>query len=111
MLEEEQQAHGGAWPPRDQQSASYPGTVPYQQYQPRRSGEQQRPPAAGGGIGDMAGDLQQQFKNFIGGAGGSSGRRGVGAQGQSQGQGHGGGGAGYQDQLNKFADSEWQHAF
>lgn len=49
----------------------------------------------------MAGDLQQQFRSFIGGAGGGPARRGTGAQGQGQGA----GGAGYQDQFNKIADT------
>jgi len=112
MLEEEQQARGGAWPPREQQNSPYSHSVPYQQYQPRRSGEYQRPSGeyqrpggtsagTGGGIGDMAGDLQQQFRTFIGGAGGGSARRGTGAQGQGQ----AGGGAGYQDQISKIADT------
>ncbi|KAG8770696.1 hypothetical protein FRC12_004102 [Ceratobasidium sp. 428] len=71
MLEEEQQAHGSSWPPQDHQAS--PHHVPYQTYQPRRSGEHQRPTGTGGGgggIGDMANDLQQQFRSFIGGAGG-----------------------------------------
>ena len=106
MLEEEQQANASAWPPAGGQ---YPGTVPYQQYQPRRSGEHQRPQnvgaggGAGAGFGDMAGDLQQQFRNFIGG---NSARRAPapGAQAQAQGGGAAGG-AGYQDQFNKIADT------
>ncbi|KAF8598828.1 hypothetical protein BDV93DRAFT_512210 [Ceratobasidium sp. AG-I] len=115
MLEEEEQARGGAWPPNEQQNNPYSQSVPYQQYQSRRSGEYQRPsgeyqrPAgtgqgAGGGIGEIAGDLQQQFRSFIGGAGGS-GRRTAGTQGQGQVQGQGAGGAGYQDQFNKIADT------
>lgn len=110
MLEEEEQARGGTWPPREQQYSPYSHAVPYQQYQPRRSGEYQRPsgeyqrPTSGaaGTSGGIAGDLQQQFRSFIGGAGGGSARRGSGAQGQAQGT----GGAGYQDQFNKIADSE-----
>ncbi|KAG9090472.1 hypothetical protein FS749_000512 [Ceratobasidium sp. UAMH 11750] len=101
MLEEEQAAHGGAWPPRDQTSAH---NVSYQTYQPRRSGEYQRPSGTGGGsIGGMANDFQQQFRSFIGGAGG----RGTGTQGQSQGQpqSQGSTGGGYQEQFNKFADT------
>ncbi|QRV94333.1 CUE domain protein [Ceratobasidium sp. AG-Ba] len=97
MLEEEQQAQGGSWPPREQ-TYSHSNNVPYQTYQSRRSGEHQRPSGGqGGGIGDMANDLQQQFRSFIGGA------RGTGTQSQPQTQ--GGSGAGYQDQFNKFADT------
>lgn len=97
MLEEEQQA--GAWQPTGNQ---YTQSVPYQQYQPRRSGEYQRPPAgAGGGFGEMAGDLQQQFRSFIGGA---TARRGP--QAAAPTQGGAGTGAGYQEQFNRIADSE-----
>ncbi|CAE6436633.1 unnamed protein product [Rhizoctonia solani] len=92
MLEEEQQANAGGWQPNNQYSQS----VPYQQYQPRRSGEYQRPPGtgAGAGFGEMAGGLQQQFRNFVGGA---SARTGAGGPTQ--------GGAGYQEQFNKIADT------
>ncbi|KAG9101809.1 hypothetical protein FRC06_002594 [Ceratobasidium sp. 370] len=96
MFEEEQQAHGAAWPPNQ----TSPHNVSYQTYQPRRSGEYQRPSGTGGGgISDVAGDLQQQFRSFISGAGG----RGTGAQGQHQGQGSTGGG--YQEQFSKLADT------
>ncbi|KAG8740113.1 hypothetical protein FRC10_004742 [Ceratobasidium sp. 414] len=99
MLEEEQQAHGGAWLPRGQTS---PHNVSYQTYQPRRSGEYQHPSGAGGGgISNMASDLQQQFRSFIGGTGG----RGTGVQGQPQPQDQGNTGAGYQEQFSKFADT------
>ncbi|KAG9120944.1 hypothetical protein FRC07_003308 [Ceratobasidium sp. 392] len=100
MLEEEQQAHGGAWPPQDPQA--YQHNVPYQTYQPRRSGEHHRPTGSGGGgIGDMANDLQQQFRSFIGGAGG----RGTGSQGQQPYPGQASTGTGVQEQFNKFADT------
>ncbi|CAE6530827.1 unnamed protein product [Rhizoctonia solani] len=95
MLEEEQQAYAGGWQPANNQ---YNQSVPYQQYQPRRSGEHQRPPntGAGGSFGEIAGGLQQQFRSFVGGA---SGRTGAGGSTQ------GAGGAGYQDQFNKIADT------
>ncbi|CAE6374551.1 unnamed protein product [Rhizoctonia solani] len=98
MLEEEQQAHAGGWQPANNQ---YNHSVPYQQYQPRRSGEQQRPPNTGagaGGFGEIAGGLQQQFRNFVGGA---SGRAGTGPGTSTQ----GGNGAGYQEQFNRIADT------
>jgi hypothetical protein len=97
MLEEEQQAYAGGWQPANNQ---YGHSVPYQQYQPRRSGDHQRPPnATGGGFGEIAGGLQQQFRNFVGG---TSGRTGAGAGTSTQ----GGSGAGYQEQFNRIADSK-----
>ncbi|ELU37668.1 hypothetical protein AG1IA_08302 [Rhizoctonia solani AG-1 IA] len=96
MLEEEQQAYAGGWQPTNNQ---YNHSVPYQQYQSRRSGEYQRPPNTGGGggagagFGEIAGGLQQQFRNFVGGA---SGRTGPTTSAQ------GGSGAGYQEQLNRI---------
>ncbi|KAF8684260.1 CUE domain [Rhizoctonia solani] len=99
MLEEEQQAYAGGWQPTNNQ---YNHSVPYQQYQSRRSGEYQRPPNTGGGggagagFGEIAGGLQQQFRNFVGGA---SGRTGPTTSAQ------GGSGAGYQEQLNRIADT------
>ncbi|CEL60621.1 hypothetical protein RSOLAG1IB_03859 [Rhizoctonia solani AG-1 IB] len=97
MLEEEQQAYAGGWQPANNQ---YGHSVPYQQYQPRRSGDHQRPPNAtgGGGFGEIAGGLQQQFRNFVGG---TSGRTGAGAGTSTQ----GGSGAGYQEQFNRIADT------
>ncbi|KEP48388.1 CUE domain protein [Rhizoctonia solani 123E] len=94
MLEEEEQANAGGWQPANNQ---YSHSVPYQQYQ-RRSGEYQRPPAtgAGGGFGEIAGGLQQQFRSFVGG---TSARTGAGGSTQ------GGSGAGYQEQFNKIADT------
>ncbi|KAJ1304880.1 hypothetical protein OPQ81_006014 [Rhizoctonia solani] len=95
MLEEEHQATAGGWQPMNDQ---YSHSVPYQQYQPRRSGEYQRPPATGtgGSFGEIAGGLQQQFRNFVSGA---SARTGAGGPTQ------GGAGAGYQEQFNKIADT------
>ncbi|KAG8733149.1 hypothetical protein FRC11_008426 [Ceratobasidium sp. 423] len=95
MLEEEQQAYAGGWQPTNNQ---YSHSVPYQQYQPRRSGEYQRPPnpGAGGSFGEIAGGLQQQFRSFVGGASGRTG-----PSGSTQGA----GGAGYQEQFNKIADT------
>ncbi|CAE6410970.1 unnamed protein product [Rhizoctonia solani] len=95
MLEEEQQANAGGWQPANNQ---YGHSVPYQQYQPRRSGDHQRPPnaGAGGGFGEIAGGLQQQFRSFVGGA---SARMGAGGSTQT------GTGSGYQEQFNKIADT------
>ncbi|KAH7339909.1 hypothetical protein B0J17DRAFT_657288 [Rhizoctonia solani] len=94
MLEEEQQANAGGWQPNNQ----YGQSVPYQQYQSRRSGEYQRPPGAGAGagFGEMTGGLQQQFRNFVGGAS---------ARTAPAGSTQGGAGAGYQEQFNKIADT------
>ncbi|CAE7227646.1 unnamed protein product, partial [Rhizoctonia solani] len=94
MLEEEQQANAGGWQPNN----PYNHSVPYQQYQPRRSGDYQRPPSAGagGGFGEIAGGLQQQFRNFVGGAS---------TRAAPAGSTQGGSGAGYQEQLNRIADT------